>query len=298
MSNKSYFFLIVFLFFSQSGFANTKCLKYGVIPYSNIIDIKNSYVEWQKYLSSKIDRCIKISFESSYSNLISKFVDNQLDMAFVGPFSYVLIKKSLDVEPIVTAITSDGSATYKSYMVVTKEVSDKLNIQKRLQGATGMELLKKRFDKYKQKWMISFTDESSTSGYAIPNYYMKKINMEPIEYFKKVTFVGTHDAAQLVVHNNIIPIAFSAQMHYEKLLKKQKINKDTNRVIWESDEIPKSPIIIRKDISPELKKKIQDALINIPKEKFPTISKEIGYIKTDEKSYKIIESIHEYLKNR
>ena len=46
---------VVLLFlFIQFSFANESCLKYGVIPYSNVKDIKKNYVQWQEYLSSKI----------------------------------------------------------------------------------------------------------------------------------------------------------------------------------------------------------------------------------------------------
>jgi phosphonate transport system substrate-binding protein len=288
-----YMLLLVFI---SSIEAKERCLRYGVIPYSNISDIEKSYIKWQEYLSQKIKRCIEISFESSYGNVINKFSQNELDMAFVGPFSYVLIKQIIDVEPIVTGVTSDGFATYRSYLVVTPKVQKMLNIHKRLQGKSGMKILKQKLSLYKKKWMIAFTDEGSTSGYAIPSYYMKKVGIDFKEYFKKITFVGSHDAAQLVVYNDIIPMAFSAQMLYEKLLKNNKITKEQNRVIWQSDKIPKSPIIIRSSISNELKSTIKQALLDIPKEDIPKIAKEIKYVATNEKNYKIIEDVNKYLK--
>lgn len=280
----------------MSLLAKESCIRYGVVPYSNILEIEKSYIGWKKYIEKKINRCIKINFETSYGNLINKFAQNNLDMGFVGPFTYVLIKEVKAIEPIVTTITSDGASTYKSYMVTTKEVAQTLGIFSTLKGEEGMKTIKQKLQKFKKKWMIAFTDESSTAGYAIPNYYMKKVSLNPNDYFKKVTFVGTHDAAQLVVRNNIIPIAFGAEMFYTRLLKDNKISKESNKVIWESDDIPKSPIILKKELSAKLKQKLQSALISIPKDFVPRLAKEVGYIKTDENSYKIIEDIYMYLK--
>jgi len=276
--------------------ARESCIRYGVVPYSNILEIEKSYIDWKKYIEKEINRCIKINFETSYGNLINKFAQNNLDMGFVGPFTYVLIKEVSGVEPIATSINSDGTATYKSHMVATKEVAQTLGIFSTLKGEKGMQIIKQKLQKYKKKWMIAFTDESSTAGYAIPNYYMKKVSLNPNDYFEKVTFVGTHDAAQLVVRNNIIPIAFGAEMFYTRLLKDNKISKESNKVIWESDDIPKSPIILKKELSAKLKQKLQDALISMPQDFVPRLAKEVGYIKTDENSYKIIEDIYMYLK--
>ncbi len=277
-------------------YANKTCLKYGVIPYVNVSDIESYYVNWKIYIEKKINRCITIDFENSYGEIINKFSKKELDFAFVGPFSYVLTKKVADVEPIVTGVTKDGFATYKSLFVVTPEVAKALNISKPLKGESGMNILKFKLEKYKKRWMLAFTDEGSTSGYAVPSYYMKKVNMIPEDYFKKTTFVGTHDAAELVVANNIIPMAVTAEMFYHQLLEDKKISKQTNIVIWESDDIPKSPIIIRKNLSSDLKSRLQEALVNMPHSFVPRLGETIMYTKTNSTNYAIIEDIHKYIK--
>lgn len=298
MKNKIFLIFISSIFFSSFSYGDTtKCLRYGVIPYVSVELIQKSYVKWKEYLEQEIGECIDISYESTYGSIIEKFSKDQLDMAFVGAFSYVLAKKVSDVEPIVSGVTRSGYATYKSYMVTTPKVASQLAINTRLSGEEGMEVLKQKLQRYKKKWMVAFTDESSTSGYAVPNYYMKRISLNPSEYFKKITLVGTHDAAQLVVKNNIIPIAFGAEVFYKNLLDKGDITLNTNKVIWESDAIPRAPIILKKELAKtDLKQRLQKALVNMPKEFMPSSrGREIGYKITDEKSYKIIENIHEYL---
>ena len=298
MKNKIFLIFIASIFFSSFSYGDTtKCLRYGVVPYVSVKLIQKSYVKWKEYLEQEIGECIDISYETTYGSIIKKFSKDQLDMAFVGAFSYVLAKKVSDVEPIVSGVTRSGYATYKSYMVTTPKVASQLAINTRLSGEEGMEVLKQKLQRYKKKWMVAFTDESSTSGYAVPNYYMKRISLNPSEYFKKITLVGTHDVAQLVVKNNIIPIAFGAEVFYENLLDKGDITLNTNKVIWESDAIPRAPIILKKELAKtDLKQRLQKTLVNMPKEFMPSsIGREIGYKITDEKNYKIIENIHEYL---
>jgi len=276
--------------------AKQQCLRYGIIPYASTVKIEKSYQKWKRFLENKTNRCIDINIKSSYNDLIEMFAKDKLDFAFVGPFSYILTKQHADVEPIVTGVTSDGHATYKSLLTVTYEVASKLDINTPLKGEKGMAVLKQKLQSYKKKWSIAFTDESSTSGYAVPSYYMKKVQFDPKEYFKHNTFVGTHDAAQLVVAHDIIPFAFSAQMLYNQMVQNNKISKKQNIVIWESDDIPKSPIIVRGDMDDKLKQDLQKALISLPKEYFPKLGKTIGYKETNKNNYMIIEDIHNFLK--
>ncbi len=289
---------ILLVLFITALAAKEGCLRYGIIPYTDVNRISQGYKEWESYLEKKINRCIDIKIENTYEGIIESFVHDKIDFAFVGPFSYILTKKMVAVEPIVIGLTSDKLATYRSLLVSTPQVAKELGIKSPLKGEKGMYKLKEKLLKHKKAWMLSFTDESSTSGYAVPNYYMKKTGLDPDDYFKKITFVGTHDAAQLVVAHNIIPMAFSAQMLYNQLLKDKLITKQSNIVLWESDDIPKAPIIIKKDIPEKLRKDIQKALLQLPEEKFPKFGKTVGYAKTNEAQYKIIEQINEYLKTK
>jgi phosphonate transport system substrate-binding protein len=289
-------FMAIFLaFFLQFTYAKQTCLQYGVIPYSDIALIEKSYTQWKQYLERNLQRCIDISFESSYGDIVSKFIKGELDMAFVGPFSYILIKEKVAVEPLVSGITADGESTYKSYMVASKKIANALNIVTPYQGEAGMKVLKKKLSKYKKKWTLAFTDESSTSGYAIPSYYMKKAQLNPDKYFREIAFVGTHDAVQLAIRNNITPIGFGASIHYKKLLNNKKISKDSNVLLWKSDDIPKSLIIVQKNFPQEFKKQLQRLLIEIPPSSIPKISKEVGYIQADELKYDIVEKIYRYI---
>lgn len=292
---KKIFILLVF-FISINLLAKEKCIRYGIIPYASTVKIEKSYQKWKSFIEHKTNRCIDINIKSSYNDIISMFSNDQLDFAFVGPFSYILIKQHANVEPLVTGITSDGYATYKSLLTVTKEVASILDIKVPLVGEKGMAVLKQKLELHKKKWSIAFTDESSTSGYAVPNYYMKKVQLDPKEYFKRNAFVGTHDAAQLVVANGIIPLAFSAQMLYNQMIENNQISNKQNIIIWESDDIPKSPIIVKSNMNNQLKQDLQKALISLPKEYFPKLGKTIGYKKTNKENYMIIENIHNFLK--
>ncbi|MEA2050365.1 MAG: phosphate/phosphite/phosphonate ABC transporter substrate-binding protein [Campylobacterota bacterium] len=288
-------FILIFIFLGNL-WAKEQCLRYGIIPYASAIKIEKSYQKWKSFLENKTDRCIDINIKSSYNDIIEMFKKDKLDFAFVGPFSYILTKQHAKVEPIVTGVTSDGHATYKSLLTVTKKVAKELDIDTTLKGEKGMAALKQKLEAHKKKWSIAFTDESSTSGYAVPSYYMKKVQLAPLKYFKNNAFAGTHDAAQLVVAHDIIPLAFSAQMLYNQMLQNNKITKEQNIVIWESDPIPKSPIIVKSDLSNNIKQKLQKALIDLPKDYFPELGKTIGYLKTNKENYMIIENIHNFLK--
>ena len=70
---------------------------------------------------------------------------------------------------------------------------------------------------------------------------MMKTGIDPEKVFQKVGYVGTHDAAELVVKNKIIDMVADNDVTYPKMVESGKISPETNVVIWKSDPLPSSP---------------------------------------------------------
>src|SRR5208337_5230730 len=131
--------------------------------------------------------------------------------------------------------------------------------------------------KFKKQISFTFTDPASTSGFAIPRYYMSLTGVKPEDIFKSVGYVGTHDASELVIKNKIIQMGADNNVNYSKMEKMGLISKDTNIIIWESPDLPGSPVAIRADLPQDIKDAFKKYLSEVPKDLVTGYGEITGY---------------------
>lgn len=268
-----------------------ECLKFGLIPVEDPKAMIEQYTPMAKWLEKEIGQCIELKTSTDYTGVIEAMRANKVDIAWFGPFSYAMAAERAGAEAFAVGTDSKGSTTYKSYLVSTSEVANDLNIKEPLVGHNGMKQLNDKLSAQKTKYLMAFTDVASTSGYAAPRYYMHKAGIEPNKVFKKVAYVGTHDAAELVVKNKIMDIVADNDITYTKMIESGKISATENVLIWESDPLPGLPLAFRGNLDSEIKEKIKNAIVKIPKEIVTGYGKITGYKIVDDKEFNIIKDM-------
>ena len=100
-------------------------------------------------------------------------------------------------------------------------------------------------------------DPNSTSGFAIPGYYVWALNNKtPEECFKRVTR-SNHEGNALAVANNKVDVATNNTESIYARLQKNNMKAFKNiKEIWRSPLIPSDPMVWRKNLSDEVKQKI------------------------------------------
>lgn len=268
-----------------------ECLKMGLIPAEDPRSMLEQYKPMSKWLEKKIGQCIDLKTSTDYTGVIEAMRAKKMDIAWFGPFSYVMAHERAGAEAFAVGMDARGSTTYKSYLVATPEVAKTLGISKPLVGLMGMRTLKAKLQYQQVKYVFAFTDTASTSGYAAPRYFMYKAGIDPAKIFKKVAFVGTHDAAELVIKNKIMDIVADSDVSYPKMLKSGKITKKTNVIIWESQLLPGSPLAFRGSLDSKLKEKIKQAITEVPKEIVTGYGSITGYKIVSDKDFDVIKDM-------
>ena len=192
-------------------------------------------------LIERLEQALKVEVKpfvaTDYNGVIEAMRAKKLDIAFYGPFSYVLAAQVADAEAFVIAPMGKAGATYKSVIIARKDH----NIR------TLADLKGKNF---------AFVDPSSTSGHLFPKAGLLKAGYDPDTYFGRVIFSGGHDASVVAVQNNKVDAAAIADALLEVAIARGVVNKDEIVVVWTSDPIPGAPFAMRKDLPPETKKRI------------------------------------------
>ncbi len=250
-----------------------KILKMGLIPADDAQEMLRSYKPIGQYLANELGIEVKIQVTSDYTAAIEAMRSKHIDMAWFGPFSYVIAADVADAEAIVNGVKeSTGSATYKS-VIVTRADSGIKNLDD-LKGKT-----------------FAFVDPASTSGNLIPRKMLIENGIDPDNDFSTSYYAGTHNAVQYAVANGKVDAGADSDSSYYRMVESGEIDPKVNIIIYESEPIPGSPIVVRGDLPVELKQKIQEALINMDQQ---TIHKVDGwggiarYQKVSDSDYDVI----------
>ena len=259
-------------------------LRIGLIPAEDQLDMLKKFDPVSKYLETELGMEIETFTATDYSSVIEAMRSDKIDVAFFGPFSYVLASERAGAEAIVTGGTKTGEvATYQS-CIITHPDSGINNIEDLKNNASDI--------------TFSFVDPASTSGNLIPRGYLLSVGIDPDKDFKACMFAGGHDASGLAVKSRNVDAGAMYDIGYNRLIESGAITSDEVIVIWKSDPIPKSPVAVRNDLDPELKKKIQQAFIDMP-QKDPEAMKTFEskweknemYVAIDDSTYEYVRGI-------
>ncbi len=248
-------------------------LRMGLIPADDADEMLRNYEPVKEYLSEKLGIPVEIQVTSDYTAAIEAMRAKHIDMAWFGPFSYVIAANVANAEAIVNGVKeSTGSATYKSLIIVNAD--------------SGIETLEDLKGK-----TFAFVDPASTSGNLIPRKMLLENEIDPDNDFSTSYYAGTHNAVQYAIANGKVDAGASGDNVYARMIKEGEIDPEVNIILHESEPIPGSPIVVRGDLPAELKQKIQTILVEMDQQ---TIHKVDGwggisnYQKVSDSDYDVI----------
>ncbi len=220
-------------------------LTIGLIPSEDSQAMIESSKQVLDDLQAKIGMPVVPFVATDYNGIIEALRSGKLDVAYLGPFSYVLATSVADVEAFSVAVTKKtGQSAYKSVILARKDSG--IHSLADLKGHT-----------------FAFVDPSSASGHLFPKAGLEQAGFAPDSLFKRVIFSGSHDASILAVENRKVDAAAVADRIFASAVAKGVVKQDDFEIVWSSKPIPESPMVWRKALDPELKKKVADALASI-----------------------------------
>lgn len=220
-------------------------LTIGLIPSEDSQAMIESSKQVLDDLQAKIGMPVVPFVATDYNGIIEALRSGKLDVAYLGPFSYVLATSVADVEAFSVAVTKKtGQSAYKSVILARKDSG--IHSLADLKGHT-----------------FAFVDPSSASGHLFPKAGLEQAGFAPDSLFKRVIFSGSHDASILAVENKKVDAAAVADRIFASSVAKGVVKQDDFEIVWSSKPIPESPMVWRKALDPELKKKVADALASI-----------------------------------
>lgn len=234
-----------------TGKLTLKRVNFAFIPAEDAAKIFNDNKELLAYLKQAFGVEFVGTVGTSYSAVIEAMRAKKVELAYYGPFSYILARAETGAQVIVQGEDKDGKlATYNS-LILTQADNAGINTLADIRGKT-----------------FSFVDPASTSGHLVPSYtLLTKANLKESDY--KPNYAGSHPASYQAVVNKKVEAGAIASDTFEQGIAAGTIDKSKVKILDTSFPIPGSPVAARGDLAKADSDLLQQAFLSIndqPKE--------------------------------
>lgn len=219
-------------------------LRVALLPDENAATLIQNAQPLKEYLQESLKKDIEIIVTTDYSSMIEAMRFGRIEIAYFGPFSYVLAKsRAPEIEPFAVGVER-GSPTYQSVLIATKDGS-----VKELDDIRGES--------------FGFGDQASTSSHLAPRaHLLKKAGLDGEKDYRPV-HLGTHDAVARAVQTGQIPAGALSKPILDSLIKNGTVDGSQIVELDLSDPIPNYPIVMQGNLQDELKDAIRKAFLDM-----------------------------------
>jgi len=240
-------------------------LRFGILPLGGAFESRNDWEPLLADLSRAIGRPVAVLSVTSYEALEQAIEKNEVDMAFLSG-KMALDAVTLHHMTVLAQVTRhDGLPGYRALLLTRK---------------TGNYTTLKDLMAEPEKWRLARGESRSVSGFIVPQLQLFLPNHIVMETRFRSELVGTHQVTALAVANGEADVATNNTADFERFMLQFPAEADRLQVIWESELIPHAQIVIRREYSPEFKKKVQAFLVDYAHGKGPRGDSERATLKS------------------
>lgn len=215
----------------------------GLLPGESAPTVMRLNEPLRAYLEKRLGLPVELVVGANYAATGEALRFGRLDIAYLGPVTYILQSKHAKLEPFSRPSHEVVGPTFQAVVIVPAD-----SPAKTLADLKGKE--------------VAFGDPASTSGTWVPRYMFAEAGLvSERDYTLRV--LGAHDAVALAVVNHKADAGGLSMPIYNRLLKEGKIDPKTVRVLAESPAIPEYMWTFRQGLDPAFKEEIRKAFMGI-----------------------------------
>ncbi len=244
-------------------------LRVALLPDENAASIIQNAQPLKRHLEQALRKDIEITVTTDYSSMIEAMRFGRIEVAYFGPFSYVLAKsKAPAIEPFAVGVER-GSPTYQSVLIATA-------------GGPVKTLADVRGKPF------GFGDQASTSSHLAPRaHLLKKYQLDGEKDYRPV-HLGTHDAVARAVQTGQVPAGALSKPILDSLISRGIV--DGSRIVQLdlSAPIPNYPMVMQSDLNPALKQAIRTAFLDLKDKDILKSFRVEAFAPTDDQAYDVL----------
>jgi len=224
----------------RSQTATQQTLRVTMVPTTDPGKVIRESQPLVSYLEKETGAKIQLTVPTNYAAAVEAIVSDQVDIAYLGGFTYVQASKRAGVLPLVQR---DRDQNFHS-LFITQADSNISNLTD-LKGHT-----------------FAFGDVNSTSGHLMPEYYMREAKVDPYVIARAI-YSGGHDATALAVVNKKVDAGALDEAVYQRLVKDGKIDPAKLKVFYTTPPFYDYVWVARKNLDPKLAESFTAAFLKL-----------------------------------
>jgi phosphonate transport system substrate-binding protein len=243
-------------------------LRVALLPDENASTLIQNAQPLKNYLERTLKKEIEIIVTTDYSSMIEAMRFGRIEVAYFGPFSYVLAKsKAPEIEPFAVGVER-GLPTYQSVLIAQA-------------GGPVGEIADIRGKPF------GFGDQASTSSHLVPRALLLKRGLNGASDYKPI-HLGTHDAVARAVQNGQVPAGALSKPILDTLIQRKTVDEAKLKVLALSDPIPNYPIVMQGNLAQVVKDSLRKAFLEAKDVEVLKSFRVQGFAATDDKAYDVL----------
>lgn len=222
-------------------------LRFGVGPLlPTPEDTEAAYEPFFAWLAGELGVDFELQATTDWAGIAVALANDQVDLAWMGPFGYVLANNDSGAEAIAT-VKYDDKPIYHAIVVGPPDSP----VQNWPDDAQGLSM--------------SFAEAASTSGWLVPTFFLTERGIDPTTYFE-YSEGAAHPANEIAVASGQVDLATDFDRNRNSMIASGALDADATKIVWTSDPLPNDAIGVRPGLDADLVSRIQDLLVGITPE--------------------------------
>jgi phosphonate transport system substrate-binding protein len=244
-------------------------LRVALLPDENASTVIQNAQPLRSHLERALSRQIEIVVTTDYSSMIEAMRFGRIEIAYFGPFSYVLAKsRAPGIEPFAVGVER-GSPTYQSVMIAQA-------------GGPVRELADIRGRPF------GFGDQASTSSHLVPRAtILQRASLVGGRDYR-VVHLGTHDAVARAVQGGQVAAGALSKPILDTLVRRGTIDGARITEIALSEPIPNYPMVLQGNLTDALKAAIRAAFLDLRDAEVLRSFRVEGFAPTSDEAYNVL----------
>ncbi len=192
------------------------------------------------YLEKETGAKVRMTIPTNYAAVVEAIANDQVDIAYLGGFTYVQAVRRAGVIPLVQR---DQDQNFHSLFITQPD-----------SGIRSLADLKGH--------SFAFGDVNSTSGHLMPEYFMRQASVDA-DVINKAVYTGGHDATALAVANKKVDAGALDETVYQKMVKDGKLDPAKASVLYTTPPYFDYVWAARKGLEPRLTESFASAFLKL-----------------------------------
>jgi phosphonate transport system substrate-binding protein len=230
--------IVLALCLAGCGTKPAQPLRVSMIPTTDPSKALRDMQPLTEYLSKRTGAKVEMTIPTNYAAVVEALVNDQVDVAHLGGFTYVQARQRAGVLPLAQR---ERDRNFHSFFVT--QASSTIQTLTDLNGRS-----------------LAFGDVNSTSGHLMPEYFLREAKVDP-ELIRKAIYTGGHDATLLAVANGKVDAGALDETVFQRLTSTGKVDPAKVRVFYTTPPFVDYVWVARKGIDPKVGDAVKQAFL-------------------------------------